>query len=62
MSACAHPPENVTWDHKGPGRTVALIDGMLHGTCDLCGEKVIRPAHFEPEPSHSRNESEEPRG
>jgi hypothetical protein len=44
---CEHPPENVTWDFKGPGPTVTIIDGYIHGTCDLCNNRVAIQATFD---------------
>ena len=39
---CSHPPHAVTWDFKYPhDGTVAIVDGMLHGACDLCGTQVV---------------------
>lgn len=45
IEGCAHA--EVTWDFKGPQPgMVALIDGMLFGTCDDCGAKLCQPAVF----------------
>lgn len=44
---CAHPQDSVTWKYKGPGKTVTIIDGLIHGTCDDCGEDVYLPASFD---------------
>lgn len=42
---CPHPADSCTWDFKGPGGTVAIIDGQIHATCDNCGARVfITPA------------------
>ena len=38
--ACPHPTNAITWELKEPGGTIAIIDGAVFGTCDLCGTQM----------------------
>lgn len=63
---CAHPADALTWTHKTPDGIVAILDGLLHATCDLCGLAVVMrvdteecgdfPAPCNHDPAHGKRE------